>query len=90
MTASNRSTAKAKPCIVADCKRPAQTRGVCGSCYVHARVMVLNNETSWQELEDMGLVKPAHHVAKNPLKVAFLSALEKRNQQNGRKKAGAR
>jgi hypothetical protein len=52
--------------------------------------MVLNNETSWQELEDMGLVKPAHHVAKNPLKVAFLSALEKRNQQNGRKKAGAR
>jgi hypothetical protein len=75
-------------CMVDQCKRPADTRGVCKSCYVHARVLVLSGETSWAELESMGLVMPAHkHAPKNPLKVAFLAALEKRETRKQVKKA---
>jgi hypothetical protein len=91
MPSSNRPTSKIETCIVTDCKRPAETRGVCKSCYAHARVLVLSGETCWQELESMGLVKVAHkHAPKNPLKAAFLAALEKRDQRTSRKKVGAR
>ena len=68
-------------CQVEACTRKASTRGVCDSCYMHARNLVNSGEASWKQLEDMGLVRPAHeHATKNPLKAAFLAA-----SANGRK-----
>jgi hypothetical protein len=68
-----------KTCMVEQCNRPAETRGVCKSCYAHARILVLGGDSTWQELESLGLVMPAHkHPTKNPLKAAFLAAIEKR------------
>lgn len=83
------ATARSKPsqCLIKDCGRPAETRGVCKSCYVHARVLVISGDSTWEELEQLGLVRPAHrHAPKNPLKVAFLAAIENRTSAKANRK----
>ena len=78
-------------CMVENCKRPAKTRGVCGVCYANARVLILNGDACWQELETLGLVRPAHDLhTKNLFKAAFLTAIEKQGSKGGKVVASAK
>lgn len=43
-------------CKIEGCGKRAHTRGVCQNCYRKAANLVKNGETSWEELEEMGLV----------------------------------
>lgn len=43
-------------CLIPDCGRESQSRGLCGRCYQNARGMILRRETTWEELEQAGLV----------------------------------
>lgn len=45
-------------CLVPDCNLQVQSRGLCGTCYQMARQHVLKNETTWEELEALGLAAP--------------------------------
>jgi hypothetical protein len=49
-------------CLVPGCGRPVTTpshaRGMCGRCQVEARRMIQAGQTSWRELEDLGLARP--------------------------------
>lgn len=52
----NETDVNYSPCGVASCKRPRRTRGVCQSCYLTARLMVKNGETTWDELVSLKVV----------------------------------
>lgn len=45
-------------CTVHGCKEPAETRGLCASCYQSARRRVQVGDTSWEKLERTGLCRP--------------------------------
>ena len=48
-------------CLVPKCTRmeaPAYKRGLCTQCHSKARKMVESGQTTWEQLEAMGLVKP--------------------------------
>lgn len=77
-------------CMTEGCKRPSKTRGVCGQCYSNARVLILNGDATWKELESIGLVRPAHDQhTKNLFRAAFLAAIEKQGSRGGRAKVAA-
>lgn len=70
-------------CMVPGCQRKAGSRGACNSCYCYARKLVVSRLTTWDELEQLKLVRPAHkHKSKNPLQSAFEDAM--RNRMHGK------
>lgn len=50
--------AKAKTDKCQHCDRPASNRNVCRACYQAFVRAVASGETTWQELEDKGIVGP--------------------------------
>ena len=63
---------QAEKCFVKQCTRPAgQTRGVCSTCYATAAKIVNRGLATWEELEEMKLVKRAKSAGHNPLRAAF-------------------
>lgn len=66
-------------CIVPDCKRePNGPRGCCASCYRTARLLVVTSQTTWDELEKLGLIRKSHELPRNPLLVAYQKAKERK------------
>ena len=43
-------------CLRPDCTREAQARGLCKVCYTVARRLVIDKQTTWNELEQVGKV----------------------------------
>ena len=46
-------------CLTPTCSRPSRTRGLCISCYVAASRLIKSGETTWSELESLGMAKAA-------------------------------
>lgn len=68
--------------MIESCNRPTYARGLCNPCYMSARVMIASNDTTWPELEAMGIARQSFGKAvTNPFRVAFLAALEKREHR---------
>lgn len=70
--------ARAKPkaetlCIVPDCKRPHDApRGLCSSCYQSGLKLVHTGQTTWEQLEQLGLARSQLKAeSANPLRRAF-------------------
>lgn len=47
-------------CIITECGRDAEHRGLCKSCWNQAGKAVRAGETTWEELEAVSLARPAH------------------------------
>lgn len=45
--------------MVPECKRTAKTRGMCENCYAGAARKVREKQTTWEELERLGLCRQA-------------------------------
>lgn len=43
-------------CITPECGKERKWKGLCQSCYGVAKSLIEKNETTWQELADLGLV----------------------------------
>lgn len=52
-------------CIVC-VDRPALARGLCGSCYRTARLLVRGGEQSWSGLEALGMATPEQKRGRKP------------------------
>lgn len=48
--------AQSRKCKVRGCKNDSRARGLCVSCYGSANRMVHLGETSWEEMEQQGMV----------------------------------
>lgn len=69
------ATAPKKKCLIADCGKLADCRGLCLTCYSSARAAVKAKKCTWEELEKWGLaLAPKPFVGKFPGK--FLLALD--------------
>ena len=44
-------------CLIKNCKEVVTSRGLCNKCYNIASGHVLDGDTSWEELEKMGLAR---------------------------------
>lgn len=44
------------PCITHNCGKKRKWKGLCSSCYGQAKRLIDDNKTTWEELEQMGLV----------------------------------
>ena len=64
-------------CLVPGCGREGKIRGLCGRCCTSARMQIKKGRTSWEQLEKLGLAKPAKAGAFGGEKAVFVSALEK-------------
>ena len=51
---------KNKPlrCVVPGCSRPPRARGVCATCYASHRRAVAAGESTWELIEQAGLILP--------------------------------
>ena len=69
-------------CLIDGCTRAAVSRGLCHACYSVARGTILRNETSWEELENLGL---ARHftMGRAPAAGAFAIALANAKNMKG-------
>ena len=66
------STTATTTCMMETCDRRAACRGLCWPCYQTARKLVLTEESTFSELERMGLIlKPLKSSLPNPLAQAF-------------------
>jgi hypothetical protein len=79
-----RSLSESVPCLNPACKRKfggsgrgVGCRGLCRSCYAVALSLVKKKETSWEELENLGLAQPTF------TSTFYLSLIEKRKLSNG-------
>lgn len=53
-------------CMIAGCDRPVRSRGCCNPCYITLYKRVEAGETTWEELEQAGLVLPPHTTRRGP------------------------
>lgn len=60
-------------CLTPDCKEDRRWKGLCSSCYGQAKRLIETEETTWDELEKLGL-------AELPGK-AFTKAFKRRKYQ---------
>lgn len=44
------------PCMTPNCGKERKWKGVCASCYGQAKRLIDEEKTTWEELEQMGLV----------------------------------
>lgn len=51
-------------CLVENCGRKVYARGLCGACIAKARRMVREGQSSWNEIERLGLIQPAAYRAR--------------------------
>ena len=63
-------------CLVPGCGRESKIRGLCGRCGTSARGQIRKGKTTWQQLESLGLAKPAKAGAFGHEKAIFVTALE--------------
>ncbi len=75
-----------KTCRVRGCKREASIREVCNSCYTSARKMVERGISTWEQLEQLGLVAAVHRQHRSPMRAEF----ERLKASNGNRKKGAK
>lgn len=59
----------AGPCMTAECGKPRQWKGLCRSCYAQALRIIDQQETTWEELQEMGLCDLDH----KPFTAAFFA-----------------
>lgn len=59
-------------CFIKVCVRPAAMRGLCLVCYGKAKKKVESGETTWEQLEHLGLCKQES----NPFDDAYNRAME--------------
>lgn len=56
-----------RTCLVPQCGAPLEAqlsaRGLCRPCYMSARFQIKRGNTSWEELESLGLAKPSRRSA---------------------------
>jgi hypothetical protein len=76
-----------KVCLSKGCEKKAKTRGLCPSCYNSANHIVKSGETSWDQLEEMGLSLPS---SGREIKSAFRLSFEamKDKPKRTRQKSG--
>ena len=63
-------------CATPGCGREAKIRALCGRCCTAARKAVKDGKTTWEQLEKLGLAKPAKAGAFGHEKAIFVTALE--------------
>lgn len=61
-------------CLTPGCTNRLVSRGLCPSCYISARRIVRDKESTWEQLEAIGLVAPARRASIGKFRVAFLAA----------------
>lgn len=67
-------------CRIGGCSNKPHARGLCHRCYRNAAAQVSRGQTSWHELEELGLIRPAY---KREASAAFSVALaQARAQRN--------
>lgn len=82
MIARNKESA----CMVPGCTRPVgSSRAVCVSCYAIAKRLVEKQESTWEELEALGLVLPAKSRMASPLRTALAVARESQTKAKAAK-----
>lgn len=75
MIANARSHTTDVKCLIDGCDSyNIEARGLCHGCYQKAMAMVQRRETTWEQLEQLGLVKPVRH-NKSPFREAFTKAV---------------
>lgn len=68
-------------CLIKDCKKRVHSRGICRDHYQIASITVRVGETTWEELERLGMVGPATRIPRGKKRVAFdeqLASLRKK------------
>lgn len=65
-------------CLIDECTNEAKWKGLCPSCYNQAKKLIDGRETSWEELQIMGMC--IIHGAK------FIKAFNKRKKEHELKK----
>jgi Zn finger protein HypA/HybF involved in hydrogenase expression len=63
-------------CMVPNCGREAKIRGLCGRCCTSARMQIKKGKTTWQQLEELRLAKPARTSAFGGEPAVFVKALK--------------
>ena len=62
MIADNRPAGnRDRTCIISGCDRPAIVRGLCRACIASAYRLVADGKTTMDQLQSLGLVKPANN-----------------------------
>lgn len=67
-------------CNISDCTNMKKSRGLCQGCYAQLAALVAKQETTWQELEKLGIASELERRKKN-------SMIEKLNMIRAAKKA---
>ena len=68
------------PCLTPGCKRKVACKGLCPTCYQQALGKVKRKETTWLELEQLGLAKGVYQQRddRSPFDRAFNEAKDKK------------
>lgn len=69
-------------CMIEGCGNRAAIRGLCRSCHNRATALVKDGETTWEELEKMGLIAPSQRKRTS----AFSAMFEKTKHQQQKNK----
>jgi hypothetical protein len=58
-------------CMTEGCSNSARARGLCMKCYMAAHFRVKSGETSWSQLEALGMCKTAYASPRGPFATQF-------------------
>lgn len=61
-------------CVTKNCTRPSVSRGLCQTCQMAAKRLIREGKTTWEQLEEMGLINPKKQGREGLFKNAFESA----------------
>lgn len=63
-------------CLINRCGKRVQSRGLCRDHYQIASITVRGQETTWEELEKLGMATGAKRIGRGKKRVAFDEQLE--------------
>lgn len=66
------------PCMTPNCGKKRKWKGICPSCYGQAKRLIDEEKTTWEELEQMGLVL----LDSKPFYAAFKQKKSQTKEQN--------
>lgn len=75
-----KATKEKPPCRTPSCGKPSTLRGICPKCVHVVIVMIQEGRTTWDELEEMGLINPRKNKPKEKSDF-FLNFLKNKNGQ---------
>ncbi len=71
-------------CITPGCDHISHYRGLCNGCYQSALAIINTGQTTWLELESLGLADPGRkRTAANRLRDAWIEAKRRKSMETG-------